>query len=174
MLRNPRFGLLLLAIGPLLLLTGAIGLALTPATRETAAPTSSPEPTGSPTGEPTDEPAPPETAEAFVASFNRAQANSNVRFLVARLHPEVIERYGRAQCRAYLGEVAGTVRDVEIRRTSQLGEAEYATDGESVVVEDAYRLRISLTANGEPTTGQMTLGLVGTELRWFTDCGDPA
>jgi hypothetical protein len=169
LLRNPRFGLLLLAIGALLLLTGAIGLALTPAEREAARPAASPspEPTGSPTAEPT------ETVQAFVASFNRAQANENVRFLLARLHPEVFERYGRPQCREYLGAVAGTVRDVEILRASEPGQAEYATDGESVVIDDAHTLRISLIANGEQTRGRMTLAQVGTELRWFTDCGDP-
>jgi hypothetical protein len=176
LLRNPRFGLLLLAIGALLLLTGAIGLALTPASRETTRPDSpSSEPTGSPTAEPTEEPTeePVETVEEFVAAFNGAQANGNVRFLLARLHPEVIERYGRPQCREYLREVAGTVRDVEIRRTSELGQAEYATDGESVTVTDAYTLRISFTANGVPTRGRMTLGLIDTEIHWFTDCGDP-
>jgi hypothetical protein len=172
-LRDPRFGLLVLAVGVVLLLTGAVGLALTPATREAAAPGPSPSP--SPVGSPTEEPAEQraETVEAFVASFNRAQEDENARFLLARLHPEVLQRYGKGQCRAYLREVAGTVGDVEVRRASELGRAEYSTDGQTVTVSDAYTLRIAFTANGEPVRGRMTLALVDDRLRWFSDCGDP-
>jgi hypothetical protein len=179
-LTGRRLAVALMVLGAALLATGAVGLALTPASRqEVGSPSPSPEPTGSPTAEPTEEPAeepteePAETPEAFVASFNRAQEEEDVRFLLSRLHPEVIQRYGRAQCREYLGEVAGTVGDVEIIRASGPRQAEYATDDQMVTIENARVLRISLTANDEPTTGRMTLAVVGDELRWFTDCGDP-
>lgn len=135
-----------------------------------SAPIPSEEP--SPTPEPVPELA--ETPEEFFALWTEAVRSEDDAFLLARLHPSVLEIYGRPQCRAQIATLeAAPGFDVTVRRVRGPEPYEYAPDDQSVTVQDAFTLALTFSSSTGTDRQQGHLALVGDEMRWFTDCGDP-
>jgi hypothetical protein len=187
-----RLGRALLIAGASLLLVGLVGRfalggggddagAPSPSPSISAAPTPEPTaPTGPTAGETTSpEPEPSETLaaetpEEFFADFAEAIRTGDVEFLLARLHPVVLERYGRQRCRAAVASLAtDPTLDVKIRSTSEPGSYEFASDGKTATVEDAFTVALTFTTAEGTARQDGHVALVDGELRWFTDCGEP-
>jgi hypothetical protein len=181
--RGPKRGaIVLMVLGALTAGAGAVGLATS---GDKTAATGSPSPTLSaslsipPIGSPSavaPSVAPsvaPETAEQFLPLLANAVRNQQTDFLLARLHPEVISLYGEDQCRTFVSTLNDPTRAYVIMSVSSPGTWNYTPDGRSIPVDDVYTVRVSATVNGKTTTGDVHLGLVEGQLRWFTDCGTP-
>jgi len=132
------------------------------------------EPSPQPTETETAEPAPePETPEEFAVALAAAHREGDAAFLLQRLHPEVIDLYGRKQCASFLKTIRDETRDYQVTGSSQLEPWPYEPDGRSIVVEDVYSVDVEATVAGETSSEELHFGLVGEELTWFTDCGEP-
>ncbi len=172
-------GAALAALGLISIVVGAVQLVVDDEGGSVAArpspsiePTGSPTPTGSPSAEPTEEPA--ETPEEFYAALSAAIVGGNQRFLITRLHPFTLERYGARQCRTYLLGLQVPGWELEVLSLEGEGPFVYETDGLQRDVEGATTVRIRFTEDGSTfteTDGHIVL--VGNRYRWFTDCGTP-
>src|SRR5262245_53230179 len=118
--------------------------------------------------EPTGSTAQIETPEAFLSSFAEAIRQGDARFLFDRLHPVVVDLYGAQACRAAVRAFVDPTTDLVFVSTSEPGPYLFEADGTSTEVQDV--LTVEVEGQGQP----IHLGIVGSELRWFTDCGDPA
>jgi hypothetical protein len=135
----------------------------------TAGPTTTVAPTTS-TTEPLDA-----QVEAFFAVWTTELAAGDADALYARLHPLVVERYGEAACRAYLGSLSAPAAESEVLSVDpQLATWAWATDGQSTDVADAITVRLRRTEDGDTfVENDVHLASVDGEIRWFTDCGTP-
>jgi hypothetical protein len=152
-----------------------------PSPSPATSPAPSPEPTGSVEASASQTPSPepaettvPETPEEFFALFAEAIRTGDVEFLLDRLHPVVLDLYGRQQCRA---AVASLPTDpsfgVRVRSVRGPESYEFAPDGQSVTVDDAFTLTLAFTSTEGTSRQEGHLALIDGEMRWFTDCGDP-
>ena len=127
------------------------------------------------TGEPTEVAVDGEAlAREFVADFEMAQGTTDVEFLFGSLDELVVERYGAEQCRAYVALTAGSISEPTVNGVAGPRSFTYTTDGLETGVADIWSVDLSFLANGEPTSVEFNLHLVDGEIRWFTDCGEPA
>jgi hypothetical protein len=116
-----------------------------------------------------------ESPQEFLTAWVAAHRAHDVEFLLARLHPLVIERYGEEQCRAYLDAIDGSAYGAEVLSVEP-GTAPWlwVLDGIETLVDDAITVQVRRTEDG--TTffeAEGHLVLVDTEISWFTDCGTP-
>jgi hypothetical protein len=115
-----------------------------------------------------------ETPEEFLPLFAQAIREGDARFLFSRLHPSVVDLYGARQCRASAGAFVDPEADFVFVSTSEPGEYPWEVDGVTTPVEDVLTVQVTAVAAGEEIDREIHLGIIGTELRWFTDCGEPA
>jgi hypothetical protein len=94
-------------------------------------------------------------------------------FLVDRLHPEVIKRYGRAQCRGFVVELADPTAKLRLGRVTGPTRYEYSTDGMTASVSDTYTFHVTGTAAGTTGPRDYHFALVDGRFRSFADCGTP-
>jgi hypothetical protein len=110
----------------------------------------------------------------FFGMFNDAFQNGDTAWLYSTLHPAVIERYGEAQCRAYLDEVVQNPIALSDIRVSGYGVWDYPIDERISLIENAYTVQGTLTAGDQTGQAELHIALYGAaEIGWFTDCGDP-
>ena len=170
-------GATIIVTGSLLVVAGIAGMALnggdetsaaTPTGSEQASGTAEPSVTQTPTPTP-----PVETPEEFLERFVAAIRGGDADFLLERLHPIVVEFYGERTCR----HAAEDFRDKTIAITfvSARGPGIYrwVVDGHEEDVADVLTVGVVFDRQGETSRQRIHLGIVGSELRWFTDCGNP-
>jgi len=115
----------------------------------------------------------PPTAEEFADDLAAAQREGDDEYLLARLHPAVIERYGTRQCRTHIrDDVSGTDVNWEVQGSNGPAPWDYTSDGLTTTIEDTW----IVTVLEPPTTDPRELHFAPSEgtWRWFTDCGEPA
>jgi len=114
----------------------------------------------------------PEDPAEFMNALIDAQAAADVDFLTARLHPEVLTRYGGAEpCRTYLESI--TFPAITLREINDPAPWDFATDGLVTTFPDAIGVEIQRIVDGETIIQELHIVYAGPELRWFTDCGEP-
>lgn len=115
-----------------------------------------------------------ETPRDFAAGFTRAAQEGDVDWLLGRLNPAVIQRYGADQCRAYLrSSVIDPAMRLQVSSVSGPGTWEWSTDERTTVVDEVYRGDAHRFLRGTETTGNLWLANVDGILTWFADCGTP-
>lgn len=103
-----------------------------------------------------------------------AAAAGDVDALVERLHPAVIELYGEARCREFLGRFAQARPRFRVESASGPEPFDFERDGRTVPVGEALTARIVITVGDESTEPQEAhVAEAGGTPRWFTDCGEP-
>jgi hypothetical protein len=112
-------------------------------------------------------------AQTFFSEQNRLFQTQDVDSLYARLHPAVIDLYGGEVCAAYLTSVIETPVQIDVRSASEIGTWIWVIDDRNIPIPQALDVEVDFTARGETVARTVHLALVGEELRWFTDCGDP-
>jgi|GEM_PF-6219576 len=110
----------------------------------------------------------------FVAQLSAAFQTPDLDFLLERLHPEVLQRYGAQTCQAYLPEIVDPTRSLTVISLVSFGQWQWDSDGLSTVVPDVYVVEMDHTFQGETTRFEGHFGMVDDMLYWFTDCGTPA
>jgi hypothetical protein len=108
-------------------------------------------------------------AKRFVAELNAAFKSKNVSFLVGHLHPAVISRYGRDQCRSYLTTLVGQSPRVSAHAYGAAADYVYTSDGLSTTVPDVVPVNAMVMVAGRSTDTTVHV----TRTQWFTDCGNP-
>lgn len=134
--------------------------------------TESPDVTESP--DETESPPAIETPEQFLSVFTEAVQTGDSDFLLARLHPDVIDFYGKRECRAFVANFEDPTVEFVFRSVKGPGVYEWAVDGNETDVDDVLTVTATIAQEGEKSKREIHLGIVGTKLRWFTDCGEPA
>ena len=83
----------------------------------------------------------PETPEEFITRLDQALRARDIEYMIARLHPAVIERYGEAACRANFERTESLARKVTGAAT---GPAPYdwTTDGQTETIPDTYTVPV--------------------------------
>jgi len=127
----------------------------------------------SPSAPPPSSPAPTEDAHAFFDAFETAVRTGDRGFLLARLHPVVIERYGQSQCEAFVAQLVDPTVDLQLVSVEGPATFDYASDGLSTPVPDTYVFNVDGTATGRAGPRQYHLALVNGAFRTFSDCGTP-
>ena len=116
----------------------------------------------------------PEPVGVFLTNFGTAFRTGDSTFLLARLHPAEIQRYGLAQC----ANKVKTVRNqyVSFAFVSATGPAPYTwtTDGRSTVIPDTYTVTVQRTLNVPGVTTKIHLTLIDGLWHYFAlSCGKP-
>lgn len=119
----------------------------------------------------------PEVVEEDAAAF-LAQLTESVKgdrsFAIARLGDATLERYGAAQCEAYVTELNDDTFDVTVREVREPEPWDYTTDELTTTIPDAIPVEVERVARGETLIQELHLArATDGSLRWFTDCGDP-
>jgi hypothetical protein len=171
--RGPRWPVALIVAGVVAIVVGSLGLTFgwgstdgrpgVP-TAESAASGSFAAPSTTTTSE---QPA------AFLASFVQALRSGDANFLVDRLDPAVIARYGTEQCRASVPRLFDSTAALTLRSTTGPAAFEYVTDGKSAAVQDVYSLEVDGIVGGQSATREYHVALVDGRFLIFFDCGDP-
>ena len=113
-------------------------------------------------------------ARQFVVDFEAGHGSGDVDFLFARLDELVLERYGAEQCRGYVALTAGSIAELTVNGVAGPRLFTYTTDGLETRVTSIWSVDLSFLSNGDPASVELNLHLVNGEIRWFTDCGEPA
>ena len=115
----------------------------------------------------------PPDFDLFLNTFGQAHDNGDADTLFDLLDVATIDRYGPDQCRAYLGQVVGSVTGPMLL-SAEPGVFSYETDGLATEIPDAWRLQIEAELGGSPVQVPMHVRPAADGgVRWFTDCGDP-
>jgi hypothetical protein len=115
-----------------------------------------------------------ETPEAFFEKLSTAIRDRDSEFLFERLHPFVIDRYGDAACRAYLGQLAVPAYDAHVAAVGASGRWDWSTDNLTRSVLDATTVQLRTTNDGVSFREAEGHVVVGRKVvSWFTDCGTP-
>lgn len=110
----------------------------------------------------------------FAAGFTTAVQDGDVGWLLTRLHPAVIQRYGEAQCRDYIrSSVLDPTMRLQVSAVTGPGAWVWSSDDRSTSVDEVYRIDAHRFLRGSETTGNLWLANVDARLTWFADCGTP-
>jgi HrpA-like RNA helicase len=109
-----------------------------------------------------------DNVRAFLARLDEAFGSSDWDQLVSALHPLVLREYGAEQCRSYVQhQNALPTNPMRVRQAPTLWK--WGADDLDTWVGRVMTVNV---AGGGPS-GTRHLGLIGSELRWFADCGEP-
>lgn len=134
----------------------------------------SPSPTSAPaTSTPGPTAQPGETVAAFLTRWTAAFQTDDTAFLLDRLNPIVIARYGVPACLQAIHRQLDPAEVNVLRSSSGPATWTWVASGRSVQVADVYTAQIDRTFKGE--TGPVTFhfALVSGTLTWFDACGTP-
>lgn len=119
----------------------------------------------------------PEVVEEDVAAF-LARLTESVKgdrsFAIARLGDATLERYGAAQCEAYVTELNDDTFDVTVREVRDPEPWDYTTDELTTTIPDSIPVEVERVARGETILQELHLArATDGALRWYSDCGEP-
>jgi len=163
-----------IAVGVVIALIGVLGLALDwgGSSKSTAAPASTAS-SSSHTSTSSSSSSTDETPEEFFALFTAAVKNGDTDFLLTRAHPAVIERYGEAQCAAFVPSLVDPTFDLRLVSVSGPEDFDYASDGKSTIAPNTYTFQLEGSAAGSSGPRDRHFALVDGKFRLFVDCGTP-
>ena len=178
-------GLALMVVGAILVLAGVGGWVLSAAVEPTTAdatsttapvPTTTTLPVTTSTLQATTTAVPTTTTtidatgeiEAFVEAFVDAIAREDVEFLFATLHPAVISLFDEPACRTFISE--DIVQLAEYRLIGEVDGPTLQSIGNTTV--EMFTAPVAFTFQGEAFTSEATFAFDGSEVRWFTQCGE--
>lgn len=106
--------------------------------------------------------------EEFVKAFADAIAGEDVEFLFETLHPAVISLFDEPACRTFISE--DIVQLAEYRLIGEVDGPTLQSIGGMTV--EMFRAPVAFTFQGEDFTSEATFSIDGSEVRWFTQCGE--
>jgi hypothetical protein len=115
---------------------------------------------------------PAEDAAQFLTALANALRTGDTNFLVGRLNPAVVARYGSAQC---LGALAGARDPSAMFTVKQVGDPadfDWTTDGKTVRIPDTLTVTVDRVERGVPEPATLHIARVGGQLTWLVDCGN--
>lgn len=111
-----------------------------------------------------------ETPEEFLGRLAEALRTGDTEFLVERLHPAVLARYGEEVCRMDVQQLRDETTRLDVVRSEGSGDFAWATDGQTTTIPDTLSVVVNRVAHGE--TAQVTVHItrIAGRYTWFTDC----
>ena len=116
---------------------------------------------------------PGETVAAFLARWTAAFRTDDSAFLLQRLNPIVIARYGVPACLQAIHRQLDPAEVNVLRASSGPATWTWVASGRSVQVADVYTAQIDRTFQGKTTAVTFHFAMVGATLTWFDACGTP-
>lgn len=182
MINRRSVGRVLMAAGAAAIVVGGFGLLATDGNgsataNAVATPTAtatSPSPAMAPTAAvpgPTTPTA--ETVAAFLTRWTAAFQTGDTAFLLERLNPIVIARYGVATCQQAINRLLDPAEVNTLRGSSGPATWTWVASDRSVQVADVYTAQIDRTFKGETTPVTFHFAMVSGTLTWFDTCGTP-
>lgn len=112
-----------------------------------------------------------ETPAAFLNQLATAMRQGNVDFMVSRLNPAVIARYGTPECRTAVATYTDPTAAFSVQSTSSPADYTYTAAGVTTVIPNTITLQAMFTHQGQPTPLTVHLSRTGAGiLTWYTDC----
>jgi hypothetical protein len=138
-------------------------------------PTSTPGPTtpGASTPTPTATVPVQQTPQQFLVALGQAESNGDVDFLIAHLHPVVLQRYGEAACRTFFTNTKQPTTYKVTGQPSAAGPYVYSSDGKIATVRPVISVPVTVTAGTQTANAVVHLAPLGGSYRIFADCGTP-
>jgi hypothetical protein len=116
---------------------------------------------------------PAEDATQFLTALATALATGDTNFLVGRLNPAVVGRYGSPQCLAALAGAQDPSAQFTVKAVTGPAEYDWTTDDKTVKVADTLTVEVDRVQRGVTQPATIHLASVDGQLTWFVDCGNP-
>ena len=114
--------------------------------------------------------APVESPAEFLALLAAAYRSDDVNFLVSRLNPAVIERFGDEACRANLTFTPDPTAAFTVKSVSAPQPYEYKTDTRTTTVPNTLFVDVDQVGGGSTQAVTVHLTPVDGRLTWFRNC----
>jgi hypothetical protein len=111
-----------------------------------------------------------ESAQEFLNLLAKAMRKGDTGFMLRRLHPAVIERYGKPLCRGFLLTLEDKTAEFVVEEVRRAEPYEYASDGETATIPKTRTIIVQRTADGTKATEMLHLTKRGQRFAWFTAC----
>jgi hypothetical protein len=117
--------------------------------------------------------APPEDATQFLDALGNALRTGDTDFLVTRLNPAVIARYGSAQCLGALAGARDTSATFTMKQVSDPQDFDWTTDGKTISIAETRTVDVDRVQRGVTESTSLHIVSVNGQLTWLVDCGNP-
>jgi len=114
---------------------------------------------------------PAETPEVFLGLLAAAYRTDDVDFLVSRLNPAVIERFGVDACRANLTFTPDPTAAFTVKSVTGPQPYDYNTDTRTTTVPNTLFVDVDQVGGGSTQAVTVHLTPVNGQLTWFRNCG---
>lgn len=111
-----------------------------------------------------------ESPATFLSELASAIRTGDVTFLVSRLHPAVIQRFGIAACQAKLNTTADPTARFTVQSVSAPTTYTWTTDTRTTQVPDTISVAVTRVSFGQTSSGIVHIAAVNGQQRWFTNC----
>jgi hypothetical protein len=114
----------------------------------------------------------PETPKQFLDRLAAALRKGDSKFLLQRLNPAVIDRYGLPLCRGFVLTLKDATAKITVQRVGPPGPFDYTSDGETTTVAKTRSVTAKRTSDGSTSTQVIHVAPTpnGQKLTWFTSC----
>ena len=111
-----------------------------------------------------------ESPAGFLNTLASAIRRGDSAFLLARLHPVVIQRFGLAACQAALRGYRDTSAMFTVISVGTPTTYAWTVGSKTIQVEGTVPVTVTTVFNGQTSQAVIHIALVDGTQRWFTDC----
>jgi hypothetical protein len=111
-----------------------------------------------------------ETPERFLKKLATAFRTGDAKFLLARLDPAVLDRYGKPLCKGFVSGLEDETAAFDVIEVGEPEDYDYVSEGETTTVPDTVTVTVDATRDGATSTEEVHLAADGKRLTWFTRC----
>jgi hypothetical protein len=112
-----------------------------------------------------------ESPEAFLNELAAAIRGGDSAFLLARLHPVVIQHFGLAACQSALRGYRDTSAKFMVISVGAPTTYAWMAGSQTIPVEGTIPVTVTSVFNGQESQAVVHIAPVDGTLRWFTTCG---
>jgi hypothetical protein len=113
---------------------------------------------------------PPENPVSFLGLLGAAIRTGDTEFLVSRLHPAVIERFGEATCRAEVATLHDPTSQFTVKSVGTAETWNWTIGKQSTPIANAIPLAVTRVAYGQSLSATVHVVIIDGKGRWFNDC----
>ncbi len=114
-----------------------------------------------------------EAPAQFVDALGNALRTGDTNFLVGRLNPAVVTRYGSAQCLGALAGARDTSATFTVKQVGDPVDIDGTTDGKTVSIAESVSVDVDRVQRGVTESATLHIVEVGGRFTWLVDCGNP-
>jgi len=111
-----------------------------------------------------------ESPKQFLDKLATALREGDTKFLVQRLHPQVIKRYGKDDCRTYVAGLQDATAAFVVLEVGAPESFDYASAGKTAAVAKTRPVTVLRTRQGTTSPSIVHITQVAGRYRWFAAC----